>query len=104
VSYDNSKRQTIATAIRYNENYNSKKASVKNEPPHGSTNQVYFDYLKQTLSGHAVREAQSIDDCDEEKMVNACSRTANDLLQSQFSTSLATQRRLQSLFSPHHNS
>jgi len=94
VSFDNSKRQTIATAIRYKE----KKDSVKGEPPHGSTNQVYFNYLKQTLSGYAVREAQSIGDCDEEKMINACSRTANDLLQSQFSTSLATQRGLQSLF------
>ena len=31
-------------------------------------------------------------------MNNVCSRTANDLLQSQFSTSLATQRGLQSLF------
>jgi hypothetical protein len=86
VSFDNSKYQTIATAVRYNKIYNSKKASVKNELPHRSTNQVYIDYLKQTLSGH-VHEAQSIGDCDEEKMVNACSPTANDLLQSQFSTS-----------------
>jgi hypothetical protein len=31
VSFDNSKHQTIATAICSNENYNSKKASVKNE-------------------------------------------------------------------------